>query len=396
MVSQFIKTGIFVFALFIVTESSAQNIDFKAYDNWEQVVADAKKANKHIFVDVYTDWCSWCKKLDKDVFTAEGVASYYNKTFINIKLNAEDGAMGEKFAEKNGVNGFPTLLYFSPQGKWVHRISGYRDPGDFVDAGWDAVNPERQLVSYETKFEKGEKSLEFLRTYIHAINEAGLDNSSAIQTYIAQLNDADYKDSTHWAVISYNFYDTDSEYFYSLLENKKSLEVSHGTASVNQFFEHAYSYKIYEIGKSEDAKALNSFISQVKSSIPDLAEKLTAYAQYIFYKDDEENGHKYAQKYLTMHCSNSNELNAAAWKYFENEEDEIKLNEALFWVLKSIRLDKNWYNTDTQANLLLKLGRLEEAKKAAINSIEIARRDGMDPEETELLLEKINDSLESR
>ena len=80
----------FIFAL-LFTTSFAYAIEeekgiqfFKG--TWKELLTEAKKQNKPIFVDVYTTWCRPCKVLDKDVFPSEKVGEFYNKNFINYKI----------------------------------------------------------------------------------------------------------------------------------------------------------------------------------------------------------------------------------------------------------------------------------------------------------------------
>ncbi|HMS53720.1 MAG TPA: DUF255 domain-containing protein, partial [Chitinophagales bacterium] len=49
----------------------------------------AKKKPKKIMIDVYTDWCGWCKKMDASTFKNPVVANYINQNYYAVKLNAE-------------------------------------------------------------------------------------------------------------------------------------------------------------------------------------------------------------------------------------------------------------------------------------------------------------------
>ena len=42
-----------------------------------------------MFIDVYTDWCGWCKRMDASTFKDPTVAAYLNANFYPVKLNAE-------------------------------------------------------------------------------------------------------------------------------------------------------------------------------------------------------------------------------------------------------------------------------------------------------------------
>ena len=60
--------------------------------NWMslgEVEAAMVKKPKKVFIDVYTDWCGWCKVMDKKTFSNKEVIKYMNEHFYAVKLNAE-------------------------------------------------------------------------------------------------------------------------------------------------------------------------------------------------------------------------------------------------------------------------------------------------------------------
>lgn len=78
----------FIFILILklfCPEQSGQNntINFRN-GNWDEIVDQAWKEKKQIFLDCYTDWCGPCKKLAQEIFTQDPVAEFYNRNFIKL------------------------------------------------------------------------------------------------------------------------------------------------------------------------------------------------------------------------------------------------------------------------------------------------------------------------
>ncbi len=90
--------------------------------NFDAALGRARAENRIVMVDVYTDWCGWCKKLDAETYADARVADAL-KDFIAIKVNAEKG--GEAVAQRYGVDGFPTILFVSGSGQIVKKVEGY-------------------------------------------------------------------------------------------------------------------------------------------------------------------------------------------------------------------------------------------------------------------------------
>jgi len=89
----------------------------------------AKASGKLIMVDFFTDWCYWCKELDKNTFPAPEVVEL-SKSLVAVKLDAE--REGLALAERHGVNGFPTILFLRPDGTEFSRMIGYKPAGPFA------------------------------------------------------------------------------------------------------------------------------------------------------------------------------------------------------------------------------------------------------------------------
>jgi thiol:disulfide interchange protein len=102
-------------------------------DDYDKALAAAKTDNKIVIVDVYTDWCGWCKKLDKDVYADAGVQAKLAKDFVTVKINPEKSKENAEFARKFGVYGYPHILFLDAGGKKISEIRGYIPAKDFAE-----------------------------------------------------------------------------------------------------------------------------------------------------------------------------------------------------------------------------------------------------------------------
>jgi thioredoxin-related protein len=80
-----LKYGMIVASLFISSLAAGQI----KWMTWDEAVVANEKHPKKIFVDVYTDWCGWCKRMDQTTFQDSALVDYMNKHFYAIKFNAE-------------------------------------------------------------------------------------------------------------------------------------------------------------------------------------------------------------------------------------------------------------------------------------------------------------------
>jgi len=101
---------------------------------WDAGLREASGAKRPILVDVYTNWCGWCKRMDRDVYSRADVQDYLSRRFVLIKLNAEapDAAAYEgqvytsrSLAARFRVSGFPTTIFLRPGGEHVANVPGY-------------------------------------------------------------------------------------------------------------------------------------------------------------------------------------------------------------------------------------------------------------------------------
>lgn len=100
--------------------------------------AQAKDQNKLVLMDFTgSDWCGWCKKLDKDTFSQPQFAEYAKKNLVLVQLDFpankpqsdELKAANAALAKKYNIQGYPTLIALKPDGTVVWTQVGYLEGG---------------------------------------------------------------------------------------------------------------------------------------------------------------------------------------------------------------------------------------------------------------------------
>lgn len=119
--------------------------------NWigiEEAAEKIKKQPRKVVIDVYTDWCGWCKKMDKSTFTDPAVVAYINKNYYAVKLDAEGKTPitlnGHTYTYKEqyrahelaiallqGQMSYPTTVYLDEKFNMLTPVPGYLDAPTF-------------------------------------------------------------------------------------------------------------------------------------------------------------------------------------------------------------------------------------------------------------------------
>jgi uncharacterized protein YyaL (SSP411 family) len=377
----------------------AQGIEFQN-GTWEDVLQKAKKENKPVFVDAYTTWCGPCKWMSKNTFTQKEVGDYINNNFIAFKMDMEKGE-GPEFAKINKVVAYPTMLFFSPKGDMIHKGVGARDAKQLLSLCNDAMNPDKQLTGYIKKYESGIRDKDFLYDYITVLSGIGDDFSDTFDEYWEILSD-DEKQTEKvlklMAAASNYFNDFKSPLFQYLLKFKAEYINASSIELVNDFFNSCYVRSLYGIARKTDKKEQKKLSKELLEIFPEKKKefvKRLAYMKSALQTPPDINKITKTQSAYLKISSDANELNDAAWRIYESEDDPDRVKEALGWVNRSIEIKPSFNNLDTKAALLFKMRDYESAKVFAEKALKAAKDEGYEnqPEDTVKLLENINMKL---
>jgi thiol-disulfide isomerase/thioredoxin len=90
----------------------------------ESAFAEARKSGKPVLVDLFADWCGWCKTMEREVFTQPRFQTYAER-FVLLRVDVEDGASGSEFQRRFRAESLPTLLLLDPKQSLLGKIEGY-------------------------------------------------------------------------------------------------------------------------------------------------------------------------------------------------------------------------------------------------------------------------------
>lgn len=111
--------------------------------SWSQLLQEAQKQKRPIFVDVYAEWCGPCKMLERNTFPNPDLGAYVAKYYIAYRLDGEKGE-GPRIANQYRVRAYPTMIILDPSGKELGRQIGYVDAPALL----------RILQTYRAAFDK--------------------------------------------------------------------------------------------------------------------------------------------------------------------------------------------------------------------------------------------------
>lgn len=138
-----------IFAFAPANQSVAPDPEVKInWLTWEEAQEAMEKEPKKMFIDVYTDWCGWCKRMDANTFTDSTVIEFMNENYYAVKFNAE-GKEDKEYLGKtlvfksdagrrgvhelaivllNGRLGYPSFVYLAENQASLKISPGYKTP----------------------------------------------------------------------------------------------------------------------------------------------------------------------------------------------------------------------------------------------------------------------------
>jgi thioredoxin-related protein len=168
-----ITISIILFSISMLSFSQQKKIRWYSIEEAEKLIKDNPRP---IFIDTYTDWCGWCKKLDQDTFSNAIIAEILTTKYYPVKFDAEgkekvtfqgrtfvnDGKSGPShqlaIALLKGQMSYPTVVFMNEKGQLLAPVPGFRTAKDmegllsfFAEKAYDKMSFEDFLKSFKGK-----------------------------------------------------------------------------------------------------------------------------------------------------------------------------------------------------------------------------------------------------
>lgn len=117
----------------------------------DEAFDQARESDQLVLVDLYADWCGWCKRLEEDVFSTPTFQTFA-EDFVLLRVDTEDEAEGSRLQKRYGAYSLPTTLVLDPQRVMVAEAMGYAPAPQYVATIQQKIAAFEELVRGYERF----------------------------------------------------------------------------------------------------------------------------------------------------------------------------------------------------------------------------------------------------
>lgn len=141
-------------------------LEWDSTSSWTGLISRAKSESKYIFIDCTATWCGPCKKMDAEVFSDSIIAKLLANKFVSVKVQMDSTPRDNDYVrawyktanqirKQYSVAGYPTFLFFSSDGKPLHKSIGFKNVQEFKNMISEFLDSTRRYYSILETFRAG-------------------------------------------------------------------------------------------------------------------------------------------------------------------------------------------------------------------------------------------------
>jgi len=228
-----------------ISFASAQGIKFEE-GTFAEALEKAKQEGKLLFMDCYTSWCGPCKMLANNVFTNDTIGQYFNRHFINLKMDMEKGE-GPELERKYSVKAYPTLLFIEPSSQTVvYQAVGGRSVQGLLEESEKANDPNRNLQGLALQYEQNPTHAPSVLAYLNALKASSLttERDGILNAYLSNIPQDSICSKENWAILATHTDNPYSSAFDFLHKYRERFRKAIGKENVDGKLDRLYRYAI--------------------------------------------------------------------------------------------------------------------------------------------------------
>lgn len=390
----YIITLVSLLALFQNSYSQIENNSkhsFPGIENWENVIAKATAENKYIMVDLSTEWCSWCKVMDKKHFTDPEILSLMQPKLNSYMLDAERDSIGQLLKLKFGVAAYPSFLFFTPQGEYLETWCGAMPKEywiQYIKDSIDLVPMARPGIPSGLQFQWPY----FVQKELKANFKKSTPSQAELNEFFAKCN---YKQFVDFNVCRFYPRDIPDDLLNTMLLDKKWLDANYGADIATDLLQMSINWKAYaQIQDSNWTKAW-IYMNQYKKYFPQNEWEL--FNVKLFYYTSKVEVDSLIQLGLQnpsfVYDHTAAEILEFICKYGKTD---AQFKQAELWNIAELDKQNSFKFAKFQAQIKYKQSDITEAQKWAKIAIEFAEKEGIKlTKEDQLLRDLVSDHSSS-
>jgi thioredoxin-related protein len=362
----------------------------------EQGLEAAKAEKKPLYVHGYTDWCHFCMYMRDSVYTDSEVGDFFNTNFICIKIDMEKE--GKKLNDSLKIHTYPAMLFYDVNGEMMHRAAGRRYKQPFLELGREALDPRRQMRTFQKKFEAGTATPYEVQFYFRMQEIAGMDAQPMLNDYLMKQPADSFMNQNNWRIMYDIIKDPYLPIVQKIIDNKKALEAKYTADSVNNKLIGLYNSRLMQYTQLLDSNGYKSLKEEILANKKlDIREKIVAWAEInkAKMKSDWETykllAKPFADKYAMDDFRRLNDMADIFYQRFSSDKD--LLEQARVWASRSVQLADLYKGNYILASITYLKGDKELAKKICEHAIELGKRDNVDYRPATQLLTVIDQNM---
>ena len=121
----------------------------------DEAFAAARDGDRYVLVDLYAEWCGWCKVLEREVFTSPEFRDF-TRDMVLLRVDVDDGGEGSRLQARYKANSLPTTLILDANMVKIGEVKGYAPTPQFIAAVRSEVKEFEAMLEFFDRVKSGD------------------------------------------------------------------------------------------------------------------------------------------------------------------------------------------------------------------------------------------------